>query len=402
MNHSNKIMETNLQNLRDCLTSLSLDDFIVKTLEGLMQIERAEYLEKTKDANEKGNGHYARLFSSLQKNALTINIPRTRQGLFSPATLELIKQSREDVDELCLLLTKKGMTSRDIRDVMKTFFKEERSPTTLNKMAKEFEALRQSWEESTLEKHYLAVFMDVLFITVRRGDSYSKEGVFLAYGVREDGKREILTIDINPTESADMWGTFLEKLPERGVEKVDLFIADGLSGLEEEIHRLFPGAKFQKCVVHKMRQIWKKVRPKDKQEIVADLKQVFDHFGENATKERALQDLDTFVSKWKQRYPEIERMFADGTREYYFTYIDFPPEIRRMIYTTNSIENLNRIIRKATKNKLSFESPGRLLDYVFMVVKDFEDRKWMKYPVHAYLSSASSSQAQFSSNSDTI
>lgn len=402
MTHSTKIMETNLQNLRNCLTTLSLDEFVVQALEGLMQIERREYLEKTKDKNEKGNGHYSRLFSSLQKNALTINIPRTRQGLFSPATLELIKQSREDVDELCLLLTKKGMTNRDIAEVLKTFFKEERSPTTINNMAKEFHTLRKSWEESPLEKHYLAIFMDVLFITVRRGESYSKEGVFLAYGVREDGKREMITIDINPTESAEMWGTFLEQVQKRGVEQVDLFVADGLSGLEEEIHRLFPQAKFQKCVVHKMRQVWKKVRPKEKKEIIADLKQVFENFGENDTTEKALQKLDAFVDKWRKKYPEIERMFSGNTREYYFTYIDFPVSIRRMIYTTNSIENLNRIVRKATKNKLSFESPERLLDYVFIVTKDFEDRKWMKYPVHAYLNNESFSQIQSSSPSDTI
>ena len=220
---------------------------------------------------------------------------------------------------------------------------------------------------------------------MRRGDSYSREGVYLAYGVRADGKRELLLLEINPTESAGLWGEFLAELKRRGVESADIIVADGLPGMEGVVHRLFPGAQFQKCVVHKQRQILLKTRPKEKTEMAADLKQVFDNFGAGATKANALRKLDAFCDKWRPKYPQIDRFFDDGVREYYFTYIDFPVHLRRMIYTTNSIENLNRIIRKATKNKLSFESPETLLDYVFIVVKDFEDANWMKYPVYNFI-----------------
>ncbi len=380
----NKLIETSLQNLRENLTNLSLDEFIVNVLESLMEIERNEYLKLTEDPNEKGNGYYTRAFRSLRRNSMMINIPRTRNSNFTPLTLELVKKNREDVDDFCLMLTRKGMTSRDIASVLKGFFNESRSHTTINKMAKQFHKSRLAWEKMKLEKHYIVIFCDATYITVRRDDSYSKEAVYIAYGVRTDGKREILALEINPTESSEIWEEVLQEVKNRGVETTDIVVADGLKGLEYKIHGLFPEAKFQKCVVHKERQILRKTRPKDKAEMAIDLKEVFDNFGENATKENALKKLKTYCNKWKPKYNNIENYFNEGIVEYYFSYIDFPPKIRRMIYTTNSIENLNKVIKKATKNKLSFESPDTLLDYVFIITKDFEDSNWMKYPVYEF------------------
>jgi len=308
-------------------------------------------------------------------------VPRTRTGEFSPNTLELVKINQEQVNELCLSLYKKGMTSRDISDLIKEMFGEGVSATKITNLAKVFHKFRDAWENSQLDKHYLVSFCDCIFITVRRGDSYSREAIYVSYGVRTDFKREILALSINPTEGASEWGQIFEKLKKRGIEKIDLFVADGLSGLEEEIHRVFSESKFQKCVVHKMRNILNKTRPKDKVAMAEDLKEVFDNFSSDSTTEKALKKADKFCKKWKDKYPNLKRFFQEETIEYYFTYIDFNPKVRRMIYTTNSIENLNRIIRKATKNKLSFESPDNLLDYVFMITKEFEEKNFMKYPV---------------------
>ena len=383
-NYTTNLMESNLKNLRQSMTNISLDEFIISTLEGLMQIERKEYLEKIESSTEKGNGYYNRAFRSLRRNAMTINVPRTRNGDFSPATLELLKKNREDVDDLCLLLTRKGMTTRDIADVLEDFFQETKSHTSINNMAKEFHKMRIAWNNSALESNYRAIFCDVMFITVRREDSYSKEGVYIAYGIRSDGKRELIALEVYPTESATSWKEILEQAKRRGLETTEIVIADGIIGMEGVVHELFPEAKFQKCVVHKEREILRKTRPKDKEEIATDLKHLFDNFDQSATTENALNKLNIFCNKWRNKYKNIDNYFNEGVREYYFTYIQFPIEIRRMIYTTNSIENLNRIVRKATKNKLSFESPETLIDYVFIVIKDFEDRNWMKYPVTAF------------------
>lgn len=138
------LMETNLQNLRHSLTGLSLDEFIVRTLEGLMQVERKEYLLKAQDGKEKGNGYYSRAFKSLRRNAMTVSIPRTRCGGFSPLTLELVRKNGEDIDDLCLTLTRKGMTCRDIADVLETFFQEKKSHTSINNLATDCPAWKGS------------------------------------------------------------------------------------------------------------------------------------------------------------------------------------------------------------------------------------------------------------------
>lgn len=365
------------------MSEWSLDNFVAMTIEALMDVERSEYLVRA-ESSDKGNGFYSRAFKSLSKNCLAINIPRTRSGDFSPNAIELIKIGQEQLNDLCLTLYRKGMTSRDVSETIKEIFGDSVSATKVTNLSKAFNEYRKAWQSSKLEKHYLVVFADCTFITVKRGDSYTKEAVYLAYGVREDLRREIIALSINPSETANIWGEVLEEMKARGVEKVDLFVADGLSNLEDEIHRIFRESQFQKCVVHKMRKILNKTRPKDKASMASDLKEIFDNFSENDTVENAMLKVETFIQKWKKIYPGIRNYFREGNIEYYFTYIKFNAKIRRLIYTTNSIENINRQIKKATKNKLSFESPDNLLDYVFMVVKDFEEKNLMKYPVHNY------------------
>lgn len=380
-NRMEKLLEKNIKSLRENLDELSMDKFIGRTIETLMLIERDEYLEKINNPKkDKGNGSYERKMNSLSKNSLLVHIPRTRTGLFSPATLELLKINREKVDEIALSLYKKGMTSNDIEEFLNEIFEENMSPTKLSNLAEVFNKFRTAWQNSKLEKHYKAVYGDVIFITVRRDNEYAKEGIFIAFGVREDNRRELLCLSQNPTESAEFWKELLQDLKEkRGVEQIDLFVADGLKNLENIFLEIYPKGEFQKCVVHKQRNILNKVRPKDKREVAEDLKEVFNNFDKDATIEKALKKKDEFIEKWKTKYPNLKNHFKEI--EYYFTYIKFDYRIRRMIYTTNSVENLNRQIRKTTRNKLSFESPDRLLDYVFMVIKEFEEKNYMKYPV---------------------
>jgi len=383
---NSKILAKSIKNLRENLTNLSLDTFLKNTLETVMQIEREEYLAQINDPKtDKGNGFYGRAFNNLSKNSMLINIPRTRSGTLSLNTLELLKINREKLDEITLSLYKKGMTFNDIQDFLTEVFDHSTSPSTISDLTKSFNQFRVAWQHTPLEKRYLCVFCDVIFVTVKRGNSYSKEGIFVATGVREDNKRELLFLDINPTESAQTWNEFLLNLRDkRGLEHIDLLVADGLPYLEDELAKVYPNTLFQKCVIHKMRNILNKAKPKDKLEIGQDLKEVFDNFESTSTIEKAQEKMNNFLKKWEKIYPNFKNQMKEGTIEYYFTYINFHPKVRRMIYTTNSIENLNRQIRKTTKNKLSFESPENLLDYLFMIIKDFEEKNYMKYPVADY------------------
>ena len=386
-NNTTKLLEKSIKSLRANLDSLSMDTFVATTIEALMVMERDEYLGNIKNPEvDKGNGYYTRAMRSLSRNALLVNVPRTRRtGLFSPATLELLKINREKVDEIAISLYKKGMTTQDIQSFLDEVFAEGMSPAKISNLAAVFNKFRNAWQNAKLEEHYKVVFGDVIFITVRRGNEYAKEGVFVAHGVREDNKRELLILELNPTESASYWSEILTDLRDkRGVKEIDLFVADGIKYLENEVFKIYPQAEFQKCVVHKMRNILNRVAPKDKGLVANDLKDIFDNFDKDATIEKALKKIDLFLEKWKEKYPNLKNYFQEGNIEYYFTYIKFDPRVRRMIYTTNSLENLNRQIRKTTRNKLSFESPDRLLDYLFMVIKEFEEKNYMKYPVANY------------------
>ncbi len=380
-----KIVYTSLQSLFQSIEEMPLDKFVIVVLECLMLLEREEYLKSSKGEDDSGNGSYLRSFRSLRINSLQINIPRSRKGSFKPITMELLLQQKEQVYELALLLYRKGMSTRDIAEVMKEFFGESLNRTTVCSLAESFHEVRKEWEKTPLDAYYKVIYCDALYTTVKRGDSYSKEALHVIYGVKEDNTRELLLLEVNPTEGSSNWGEYFDKLKKRGVEQIGLIVADGLPYLEDEVAKHFIGAKFQKCVVHLQRNLLNKVRPKDKKEFSEDLRQVFSNFESTSTKEKAYQKIELFVGKWKSMYPKLVPKLADKDYiKHYLTYIDFSVEIRRMIYTTNSIENLNRQIRKVTKTKVTFEKIENLLDLVFMVIKDFEHNNWQKYAVNQF------------------
>ena len=276
------------------------------------------------------------------------------------------------------------MTSRDISDLLSEFFGEKVSKSSISNLAKSFHEIRSSWNNSMLESEYLVIYCDAIYITVRRGDSYAKEAVFISYGVRKDLKRELLILESSPIESANIWDEYLSGLKSRGVKKIKLIVADGLAGFENSVMKNFPDSKLQKCVVHKMRNVTKHVSPKHKSEMNQDLKNIFDNFDKEATKENTYKKTQEFCLKWKDKYPNINRYFKKEDFDYYLTYIQFDHRIRRSIYTTNSIESINAKIKKATRNKLSFENPQYLLDYLFVVIQEYQNNKWMVFPVSLF------------------
>ena len=208
--------------------------------------------------------------------------------------------------------------------------------------------------------------------------------VHVIYGVKDDNTRELLLLEVNPTESHTIWGEYFIKLKERGVNEVDLIVADGLSGLSDTARKHFVGCDFQRCVVHKQRNVLNKIRPKDKEEVASDIKSVFNNFESSSSMVEAEKKLQAFCDKWNDSYPNVARSLQNEEMKDYFTYINYPTEVRRMIYTTNSIENLNRQIRRVTKTKVTFDKAENLLDITFMVIKDFEANNWQKFSVHAF------------------
>lgn len=165
---------------------------------------------------------------------------------------------------------------------------------------------------------------------------------------------------------------------------MDLVVADGLAGLSDTAHFEFPGSDFQRCVVHKQRNVLNKVRRREKQALAHDIKKVFKNFDSDSTLEKAQAKLDKFCATWKNSYPNVVKSLQTEDINDYFTYIQYFFQVHRMIYTTNSVENLNKQIRQVTKTKVTFDKANNLLDLTFMVIKDFEANNWQKFPVHAF------------------
>ena len=300
-------------------------------------------------------------------------------------TLDLINNQKEQVNELALLLYRKGLSTRDVSQVMDEFFGEKISKDSISNMAESFHQIRAAWENRELDAYYKVIYCDALYTSLKRGGTYSKEAVYVIYGIKDDNTRELLLLEVNPTESSHVWREYLVKLKKRGVEQIDLIVADGLTGFAEAAGIAYPCSKLQRCVVHLQRSILNKVRPKDREELAAGLKSAFNNFDSDSSKEKAMLKLQRFVERWSYSYKGLLGKLID--EEYiidYLTYIDYPTAVRRMIYTTNGIENLNRQIRKVTKTKVTFENERRLLDLIFMVINDFEANNWQRYPLTAF------------------
>lgn len=361
----------------------TMSDILLDVIEMLLAAEREKFLKETPSPENKANGYYDRFLKSLT-GKISLRVPRDRMGQFHPLLLEVIKTDDERMSELACSLYAKGVSQRDIGDIISEIYNADVSASWVSQMASDTLEARNAWHARPLNDEYLAVYLDALFVPVRR-DSVAKEAVYVALGLKLDGRREVLGLYTLPTESATGWATMFVDMKKRGLRIVSLFIADGLSGLPEVVADAFPKARFQSCVVHKMRNVLLHVRPKDKAEVASGLKKVFDLDRADDSTEEAIARLDRFIEKTRKVYPHIANQFPEELKPRLFTYIDYPPTIRRMIYTTNWIERLNKHIRKVIKNKNSFPSEDSAMNLIFLAIMNFETRVY-QYPIHAIAS----------------
>ena len=213
----NKMLHAGMANLFQSQSVLSITEFVITILEILMLLEREEYLKSAENQKDIGNGTYQRSFHALQSNNLLLRIPRTRTGQFAPLTLELLKKQQEQVNEFALLLYRKGMSSRDVSDVLQDFFGKSMSYETVNNLAESFHEIRKKWENTPLDAYYKVIYSDALYVPLKRNATYSKEALHVIYGIKENNTRELLLLEVNPTESAEVWGDYYEKLDRKSV-----------------------------------------------------------------------------------------------------------------------------------------------------------------------------------------
>jgi len=378
--HQDEFLRNTLINLLANKGNNNFEDFSLEilrtTFETLLQAEREAFFKDKDRRDNKKNGYYSRLVKTLS-GVFEMNIPRDRIGQFKPLVLQIAKQEKRSLDKLALSLYTKGLSTRDINKILKDAYGLKTSPQYISNISSSYLELKKTWDNRKLDSKYYAVYIDALHMNIRRSSSVDNEALYVAVGLKLDLTREILGIYSIPEESASGWKEVVQDLKKRGMKQAISFVADGLKGLDSVIREEYPNSLFQRCIVHLKRSIGYRIRPADRAEIMIDLKMVFNLDDVLDTKELAMERLQLFINKWKKRYVFIGKM---DINEHHFTYLLLPFEIRRMIYTTNWIERLNKEFRKVIKNKNSFPNEESALMLVWLKAVEIEDNLY-KYPI---------------------
>ncbi len=316
-------------------------------LESMMVAERSEYLRTTGDSN-KGNG-YRHGHTYGQGRKLEFRIPRDRYGNFHPRILAVLKNQEEECDRLAGALYSKGLTQSQVGDVFDEIYGEHYSKSSISRMIQYMREDVSKWLDRPLERYYQIVFIDCVFIKVRRARSCSAEAFYVIMAVKEDKTREVLGIYNNPEESASGWGEMLKKIKGRGVEKIGLIVADGLKGLDTAVGDPFPNVPLQRCTTHLKRNLLGKAKHGDKMSLSEDLREVFRTGDRSYTRDDAWLRWQGLCDKWGASYRSFKTMRDDLYYMDYFTYLDYDSRIQSMIYTTNWIERLQKDFRRVTR-----------------------------------------------------
>jgi putative transposase len=307
---------------------------------------------------------------------LTIDTPRDRDGTFEPVLIPKHQRRVPGFDEKILALYAKGMTTRDIQEVVKELYGVEVSPTLISEITADVDAEVTAWRTRMLDPVWPIVYFDGIVVHVRgTSGRVSQHTVYVALGVNLEGKKELLGLWLAETEGAKFWLSCLTDLASRGL--TDIFVAciDGLAGFAEAIHTAYPQTSVQLCVVHLVRAALRYVSTQDSQAVARDLKKIY----QAATVIEAEQALASFTQAWDAKYPTIAKMWRAKWRDI-ITLFDFPPPIRKAIYTTNAIESVNSVIRKFTRNRKIYPSEESALKNVYMAIRE-ASIKWTM-PIH--------------------
>jgi transposase-like protein len=347
-----------------------LQTMVNKILEG----EADNFLteEKKEGKSNKRNGYTKKKVLSSSGH-LDIQTPRDRLGEFEP---ELIgKRERElssGLDTQIIALYAQGNSVEDIRRLLQQMYGVEVSAGKISQITDSILPEIESWRNRPLESLYPVVYLDAIFFKVRHEGVYLNRAFYTVYSVSWEGQRDLLGIYINHSEGANHWGLVLEDLKKRGVEDILVVCTDNLSGLTNVIQEVFPQAITQKCVVHQVRNSLKYVEDKDAKAVISGLRKIYT----SATEEQAKMALEVFEQQWGKKYEYIVRQWKSEWDEI-MAFMDFNPALRKMVYTTNPVEALHRVIRKIIKSKAAWVSETALVKQIYLALKHNE-KSWKK------------------------
>lgn len=354
-----------------------INDLFAMLINGLMFSERQTFLSESEVSN-KGNGYRLAQRAGIGSR-LELKIPRDRMGAFKPLILGLLDQQEERIKELCFELYGKGLTTRQIEDIIENLYGTRYSKSSISRITTEFSSLVQSWTNRTLANFYPVVYIDAIHIKVRR-DTVATEAFYILLGLKEDYTREVLGIINIPQESASGWLEVLESIKSRGVESVGLFVFDGLTGLDNAVGKVYSSSSQQQCTLHFQRNLYKHIRKTDRVAFCEDIKVVFNPDDVFYTPEQAEKQLKEKLKKWSRTYPRLKAVIDSEKLSILFTYLNFDYRIRRMIYTTNWIERLNKSFRRTLKMRNALPNPEAVITLLGFVSMEMEEGTY-SYPI---------------------
>lgn len=358
-------------------TESDLDDFrkmLTKvTVETALNAELDEHLgyqkHQSRTSSNSRNGYSGKSIIT-DDGEIDIDVPRDREASFEPQLVRKHQTRFQSMDDKILSLYAKGMTTREIVATFKEMYDADVSPTLISKVTDSVLEQVIEWQSRPLDEIYPIVYLDCIVVKVRQDKQVINKAVYLALGVNMEGQKELLGMWLSETEGTKFWLNVLTELQNRGVKDILIACVDGLKGFPDAINTAFPETQIQLCIVHMVRNSVKYVPWKDYKAVTTDLKKIY----QSATEDEALLALAQFSDRWDSKYPQISRSWT-AHWDNLNTLFNYPEDIRRAIYTTNAIESLNSVIRKAIKKRKLFPTDESARKVIYLAIRD-ASKKW--------------------------
>ena len=347
----------------------------------MLQAELDEHLGYSKHTTEgyntgnSRNGSFPKTITTENVGDVILNIPRDRNGEFEPHIIPKGETISAKIQDAILGMYSRGMTTSDVRKQVEEIYGLQISETTVSNITERVMESVKEWQQRTLEPVYFAVWMDGIVIKIREEKKVINKCVYIVIGLKPDGRKEVLGFWIEKTESAAFWMSVLTDLKARGVEDILIACTDNLKGFTQAIKAVFPESITQLCIVHQIRNSCKFVTSRDRIEFCKDLRNVYTAINTQI----ALEELEKFKIKWQSKYKYAITSWEENW-DNLSNYFEYPLELRKIIYTTNTIENLNRGIRKYTKTKTQFPNENAASKSIYLAIQNIEEA-WTR-PIH--------------------
>jgi putative transposase len=357
--------EDDLNQFRQMLTKITVETALNAELEDHLGFGKGEQ----SGAGNNRNGYTSKTLQT-EDGQFELDTPRDRAGSFEPQLVKKHQRRFTSMDDKILFLYAQGMTTREIVTTFKEMYDADVSAALISKVTDAVLEQVIEWQSRPLDTVYPIVYLDCIVVKIRQDKKVINKAVYLALGVNMEGHKELLGLWLSENEGAKFWLNVLTELQNRGVKDILIACVDGLKGFPDAINTAFPETQVQLCIVHMVRNSLKYVTWKDYKAVTADLKQIY----QSATEEEALLALDRFSDRWDDKYPQISRSWRAHWHNLN-TLFSYPDEIRKAIYTTNAIESLNSVIRKAIKKRKLFPTDDSAKKVIYLAIQAAA-KKW--------------------------